>query len=145
MARAVLFRGNLYREWLAYASDAKRIAEAFVAGINAYVDLTEQQPDLLPGEFRLLGYRPMRWQAADIVRIRHHRLTLNLTNEINRAEVSCKDRPGAPRVGLAASRARPRYRAHAGDWPGSVRAAVLAAPAGVHPRDRPSTVPGRRA
>src|SRR5262245_64614560 len=32
MARAVLFRGSLYHEWLAYASDAKRIAEAFVAG-----------------------------------------------------------------------------------------------------------------
>ena len=98
MARAVLFRGSLYREWLAYASDAKRIAEAFVAGVNAYVDLTERQPDLLPEEFRLLGYKPSRWEAADIVRIRHHGLTLNLTNEIDRAEVYCKDGPDAPRV-----------------------------------------------
>ena len=98
MARAVLFRGSLYREWLAYASDAKRIAEAFVAGINAYVDLTDRQPDLLSAEFRLLGYRPARWQAADIVRIRHHGLTLNLTSEIARAEVYCKDGPDAPRV-----------------------------------------------
>jgi penicillin amidase len=98
MARAVLFRGSLYREWLAYASDAKRIAEAFVAGVNAYVELTERQPDLLPEEFRLLGYRPARWQAADIVRIRHHGLTLNLTSEIDRAEAYCKDGPDAPRV-----------------------------------------------
>jgi penicillin G amidase len=98
MARAVLFRGDLYREWLAYASDAKRIAEAFVAGINAYVELTERRPDLLPEEFRLLGYRPARWQAADIVRIRHHGLTLNLTGEIDRAEVYCKDGSIAPRV-----------------------------------------------
>jgi penicillin amidase len=98
MARAVLFRGSLYREWLAYASDAKRIAEAFVAGVNAWVDLTERQPELLPEEFRLLGYRPSRWDAADIVRIRHHGLTLNLTNEIDRAEVYCKDGPDAPRV-----------------------------------------------
>lgn len=98
MARAVLFRGNLYREWLAYASDAKRIAESFVAGVNAYVELTERQPELLPEEFRQLGYRPSRWQAADIVRIRHHGLTLNLTNEIDRAEVYCKDGPDAPRV-----------------------------------------------
>lgn len=37
MARAVLFRGDMYREWLAYGSDAKRVAEAFVAGVNAYV------------------------------------------------------------------------------------------------------------
>ena len=98
MARAVLFRGNLYREWLAYASDAKRIAEAFVAGVNAYVELTERQPELLPEEFRVLGYKPSRWQAADIVRIRHHGLTLNLTNELDRAEVYCKDGADAPRV-----------------------------------------------
>ncbi len=98
MARAVLFRGSLYREWLAYASDAKRIAQAFVAGVNAYVDLTEQKPELLPEEFRILGYRPSHWDAADIVRIRHHGLTLNLTNEINRAEVYCKDGRDAPRV-----------------------------------------------
>jgi penicillin amidase len=98
MARAVLFRGSLYREWLSYASDAKRIAESFVAGVNAYVELTERQPELLPEEFRLLGYRPARWSASDIVRIRHHGLTLNLTNEIDRAEVYCKDGRDALRV-----------------------------------------------
>lgn len=98
MARAVLLRGSLYREWLSYASDAKRIAEAFVAGVNAYVELTERHPELLPEEFRLLGYRPARWTAGDIVRIRHHGLTLNLTNEIDRAEVYCKDGRAAPRA-----------------------------------------------
>jgi penicillin amidase len=34
-ARLFLYRGDMYREWLAYGSDAKRIAESFVAGINA--------------------------------------------------------------------------------------------------------------
>ena len=43
-ARSVLFRGDMYREWLAYGSDAKRVAEAFVAGVNAYVAETEAQP-----------------------------------------------------------------------------------------------------
>ena len=98
MARAVLFRGSLYREWLAYASDAKRIAEAFVAGVNAYVDLTERQPDLLPEEFRILGYRPSHWHATDVVRIRHHGLTLNLTGEIDRAEIHCRDGENAARA-----------------------------------------------
>ena len=98
MARAVLFRGNLEREWLTYADDARRIAEAFVAGINAYVDLAGRQAGLLPEEFRFLGYRPARWAAADIVRIRHHVLTLNLTNEIDRAEVFCKDGRDAARA-----------------------------------------------
>ncbi len=98
MARAVLFRGDLYREWLAYASDTRRIAESFVAGVNAYVELTVRHPELLPEEFRRLGYRPARWSASDIVRIRHHGLTLNVTNEIDRAEVYCKDAGAAPRV-----------------------------------------------
>ena len=59
----VSFRGDMYREWLAYGSDSKRIAEAFVAGINAFVDLTEKQPALLPPEFEVLGYRPAHWAA----------------------------------------------------------------------------------
>lgn len=98
LARAVLFRGSLYREWLAYASDAKRIAESFVAGVNAYVAMTERDPSLLPEEFRLLNYRPSRWNAVDIVRIRHHGLTLNLTSEVDRAEAYCRDGAAAPRV-----------------------------------------------
>jgi penicillin amidase len=52
--RLFLFRGDMYREWLAYGSDAKRIAEAFTAGINAYIELIDTHPDLLPPEFTLL-------------------------------------------------------------------------------------------
>ena len=39
-ARLFLYRGEMYSEWLAYGNDAKRITKAFVAGINAFVDLT---------------------------------------------------------------------------------------------------------
>src|SRR6476469_1778879 len=55
MARAVLFRGDMYREWLAYGSDSKRVAEDFDAGVNAFVALTKERRELLPVEFRLLG------------------------------------------------------------------------------------------
>jgi len=88
-ARLFLYRGDMYREWLAYGSDAKRIAEAFVAGINAYVARTEEDPSLLPPEFRLLSYRPARWQAADVVRIRSHGLWRNVAGEVRRARVTC--------------------------------------------------------
>lgn len=98
MARAVLFRGDMYREWLAYGSDAKRVAEAFVAGVNAYIDQTEKDAALLPEEFKLLGYKPSKWKAEDIVRIRHHGLTLNAKNEIDRAEVFCKIKRDPVRV-----------------------------------------------
>ncbi|MEO8249544.1 MAG: penicillin acylase family protein, partial [Burkholderiales bacterium] len=95
MARAVLFRGDMYREWLAYGSDAKRVAEAFVAGVNAYVAQVGAQPELLPAEFKLLGYRPAKWSAEDVVRIRHHGLTLNYSGEIARAEALCLTPNGA--------------------------------------------------
>lgn len=98
MARAVLFRGDMYREWLAYGSDAKRVAEAFVAGVNAYVAQTEANPALLPPEFRVLNYKPALWRAEDIVRIRHHGLTLNFTGEIDRAAVFCEGKANAVRA-----------------------------------------------
>lgn len=98
MARAVLYRGDMYREWLAYGSDAKRVAEAFVAGINAFIALTESQPELLPPEFVMLGYKPARWRAEDTVRIRHHGLTLNFTSEVDRAALYCKLDAEAPRA-----------------------------------------------
>ncbi len=93
-ARSVLFHGDMYREWLAYGSDAKRVAEAFVAGVNAYVADTESDASKLPAEFRLLGYKPSRWAAEDTVRIRHHGLTLNFTGEIDRSAAYCKGPDG---------------------------------------------------
>ncbi len=90
-ARLFLYRGDMYREWLAYGSDAKRIAESFTAGINAYIDLLDGEPRLLPPEFRLLDYRPERWRPADVVRIRSHGLWRNATNELRRARIACSD------------------------------------------------------
>ena len=94
-ARLFLYRGDMYREWLAYGSDAKRIAEAFVAGINAYVDLVTSRPELLPPEFELLEYRPERWQASDVVRIRSHGLWRNVASEVERARLYCRLGPEA--------------------------------------------------
>src|SRR5687768_14192531 len=84
-ARLFLFRGDMHAEWIAYASDTKRIVENFVAGINAYIRLTREQPDLLPPEFRALDYRPALWEPADVVRIRSHGLASNLLSEVARA------------------------------------------------------------
>jgi penicillin G amidase len=89
-ARLFLFRGDMYREWLAYGSDAKRIAEAFVAGINAYIRLTRADPTLLPPEFAALDYQPALWSPADVVRIRSHGLWRNLTSEVSRARILCR-------------------------------------------------------
>lgn len=86
-ARLFLYRGDMDREWAAYASDAKAICAAFVTGINAYIDLTEREPARLPPEFGLVGTKPERWAAADVVRIRSHGLTRNALSEVLRANV----------------------------------------------------------
>ncbi len=89
-ARLFLYRGDMFREWLAYGSDAKRIAEAFTNGINAYVELIEAGLVELPFEFEVLDYAPSRWSPADVVRIRSHGLWRNLRNEVARARAVCE-------------------------------------------------------
>lgn len=98
-ARLLLYRGDLYSEWLAYASDTKRIVTAFVRGINAFIELTEKSPELLPPEFTVLGYRPARWQPETVVRIRSHGLLRNVTSEVARAVLLRKHGPAALELG----------------------------------------------
>lgn len=85
--RLMLYRGAMAREWGSYAPDDKAICEAFVAGINAYVALCKREPERLPPEFGLIGTKPARWKASDVVRIRTHSLSRNATSEILRAIV----------------------------------------------------------
>lgn len=86
-ARLFLFRGDMHAEWLAYASDTKRIVTSFVAGINAFIRLTEKAPALLSPEFELLDYRPSLWTPETVVRIRSHGLLRNVASEVSRARV----------------------------------------------------------
>jgi penicillin amidase len=92
-ARLFLYRDDMYREWLAYGSDAKRIAEAFVGGINAFITLIADHPALLPVEFRLLNYAPAPWAPEDVVRIRSNGLWRNVVNEVRRARIRCQFGP----------------------------------------------------
>lgn len=89
-ARLFLYRGDMAREWGSYGQDAKRIAQRFVAGINAYIEQLEKDPAKLPFEFAHFGYRPEKWQAEDVVRIRSHGLTRNLGSEFSRAIIACR-------------------------------------------------------
>ena len=76
-ARMFTYRGDLEVEWAAYAPDARQICEAFTAGINAFIQLAEREPERLPPEFVMLGTVPQRWSAEDVVRVRSHGLTRN--------------------------------------------------------------------
>lgn len=92
-ARLFLFRAPIEREFNAYGPDALKITESFTAGINAYVDWVLAHRDQMPVEFRVLGYDPSHWDAADVVKIRSHGLTRNLTSEVARAQTICRTDP----------------------------------------------------
>ena len=64
--------------------------QRFVDGINAYIDWLQANPERMPWEFTFLGYRPAKWTAEDVIRIRSHGLTRNLNSEVARANTLCK-------------------------------------------------------
>lgn len=84
-ARLFLYRGDMHAEWLAYGSATKAIVTAFVAGINAFIQLCESDREFLPLEFGLLHYAPGAWAPEDVARIRSNALGYNLENEVARA------------------------------------------------------------
>lgn len=97
--RLFLYRGDMKAEWVAYGPKAKTYAEAFVAGVNAYVADVQAGKRPLPIEFRIAGTTPDLWSAEDVVRIRSHGLTRNVASEVKRALVACA-------AGLEADRLR---------------------------------------
>ncbi|MFC3714283.1 penicillin acylase family protein [Sphingoaurantiacus capsulatus] len=88
-ARLLLYRGDMAAEWASYGADAKSQTEAFVAGVNAYVGEVRAGRAPLPPEFALAGSQPDLWHAEDIVRVRSHALTRNVTSEVARARIAC--------------------------------------------------------
>ncbi|MDY0394122.1 penicillin acylase family protein [Virgibacillus halophilus] len=84
-ARLFLYRGDMDKEWEAYGKDTQKNATAFVKGINAYVEKTKENPDLLPQEFQTLGYEPSKWKPKDVAVIRSNGLIKSLNSEVARA------------------------------------------------------------
>ncbi|HEX2562002.1 penicillin acylase family protein [Phenylobacterium sp.] len=123
-ARLFLYRGDMDAEWAAYGPHAKGYAEAFVAGINAYVAEVDEGRRPLPEAFRLAGTRPNRWSPEDVVRIRSHALSRNAASEVGRARIAC--RAG----GVGAARL---FRLLEPEWRTKV-------PEGLDPCDIPETV-----
>ena len=79
--RLFQFRGDMDAEMQYYHPRGKLIITSFVKGVNAYIDLTEKQPDLLPMEFGLLGIKPGKW-TPKVVISRHQGLLGNIGQEL---------------------------------------------------------------
>lgn len=84
--RLFLYRGDLKKEFRSYHPDGEEILTAFTKGINAYVDLTKADPDMLPYEFVLTGTEPGYWSPTSPL-IRIFGLTRNLTREVSFAQL----------------------------------------------------------
>ena len=65
--RLFKFRGDLEQELSHYHPRGVAIINAFVEGINAYVDQALADPELLSVEFDLLGIRPGKWTPEVVI------------------------------------------------------------------------------
>ncbi len=84
IARLVGYRGDWNAEWASYSPHAKRIAESFTNGINAYIRSLHGKR---PPEFALAGYDPGLWAPEDVTaRMAGLLMTSNLVMEVTRAE-----------------------------------------------------------
>ena len=91
-ARLLRFRGDIGRELNHYHPRGERIITSFIRGINAWIDETKKQPELLPIEFRMLGIEPGYW-TPEVVVSRHQGLVHNLTEELLLARAVAKIGP----------------------------------------------------
>ena len=87
--RLFLYRGDVGAELAALDPRVRGCAEAYVAGVNAFVSETENRPDLLPVVFSALGYRPLSWKIEDLIRLRAE-ATGNTRAEIRRARLAAR-------------------------------------------------------
>lgn len=87
--RLFQYRGSLDAEWAAYGDvDLRATLTAFVAGVNAWIELTDRDPNLLPPEFARFDTRPDLWEPEDVIRIRSHARAHNALSEEQRARVT---------------------------------------------------------
>jgi acyl-homoserine lactone acylase PvdQ len=84
-ARLLKARVDMGSDMRHYHPNGEEIITSFVRGINAYIDLTRREPDLLPLEFRLLDLIPGHW-TPEVVVSRHNGLFRNASSEISLAK-----------------------------------------------------------
>ncbi len=82
--RLFKFRGDMQKELQHYHPRGANIINAYVEGVNAYINYINQHPEKLPIEFKLLNIKPKAW-TPEVVISRHQGLLGNITQELNLA------------------------------------------------------------
>jgi penicillin G amidase len=84
-ARLLRYRGDLKTEYESYAPDARQIIEAFVRGVNAFIESSRGR---WPVEFRLAGFDPEPWTPeVCLTRMAGWGMTRNASLEVIRAKL----------------------------------------------------------
>lgn len=84
-ARLIRYRGDVDAEWTSYSPDARQIIEAFVRGVNAFIELARDNP---PIEFQLTGVKPETWTPEVCLgRMAGFIMCRNASNEVLRAQL----------------------------------------------------------
>ncbi len=91
-ARLFMFRGDIEKEMNHYHPRGAAIITSFVAGVNAFIEETEKNPELLTPEFELLGFKPEKW-TPEVVISRHQGLLGNINDELDYARAVAKIGP----------------------------------------------------
>ncbi len=86
--RLFKYRGDLKKELDYYHEDGEAIIQAYVDGVNAYIDEAVAS-DNLPLEFKLLDTYPQRW-TPEVVISRHQGLLGNIGRELNTGRAVAK-------------------------------------------------------
>ncbi len=101
LVRLLRFRGPFdEKEWTSYHPEARRIFEAYVRGINAFI---AQNAANLPVEFKLTGITPEPWKADEIL----YRARVNAAVASARSELRLAQSVARLGAGEANRRARP--------------------------------------
>jgi penicillin amidase len=90
--RLFLFRGDMKKELNHYHPEGEAIINAYVSGINAYIDEVLRNPEQLPVEFRLLNIKPGKW-TPEVVISRHQGLLGNVGEELSLGRAVAKAGP----------------------------------------------------
>ncbi|KPQ14252.1 MAG: penicillin acylase-like protein [Algoriphagus marincola HL-49] len=84
--RLFKFRGDKETELRHYHPRGVEIVDAFVAGINTYIEEANSNPESLPIEFQMLGIKPQPW-TWEVVISRHQGLLENVVDELDISRV----------------------------------------------------------
>ena len=79
------YRGDWHQEWPSYSPDTWQIVNAFVRGVNAYIQDPRRKKT---AEFRKLGFEPGLWTPTDLVsRMAVFSMMTNVLSEAGRARM----------------------------------------------------------